>query len=57
MAKVHEMSELFDKEVNAEKESLKTYQGSHKSTKKCEMKMNERKQGKKEKNEVQVKCY
>ena len=39
------MSELFDKEVNAQKESLKKTFGVHASsrmpTKKCAMKMNE----------------
>ena len=38
-----ETSELFDKEVNAQKESLKKTSGvhasSHKLTKKCAMKM------------------
>ena len=41
------MSELFDKEVNAQKESLKktfrVYTSSHKPTKKCVMKMKPRK--------------
>ena len=41
------MSELFDKEVNAQKESLKKTSGvhvsSHKPTKKCAMKMKEEK--------------
>ena len=40
------MSELFDKEVNAQKESLKktsgVHAGSHKPTKKCAMKMKQR---------------
>ena len=40
------MSELFDKEVNAQKESLKKTSGVHASsrmpTKKCAMKMKER---------------
>ena len=39
------MSELFDKEVNAQKESLKktfgVHGGSHMPTKKCAMKMKE----------------
>ena len=48
MAKIHEeMSQLFDKEVNAQKESLKKTLGVHassrKPTKKCAMKMKERK--------------
>ena len=41
------MSELFDKEVNVQKESLKktsgVYASSHKPTKKCAMKMKETK--------------
>ena len=41
------MSELFDKEVNAQKESLKKTSGVHTSsrmpTKKCAMKMKQRK--------------
>ena len=53
------MSELFDKEVNAQKESLKKYfQGSRKPTKKCAMKMKQRnKQRNKEKNDVRVKRF
>ena len=56
------MSELFDKEVNAQKESLKKYfRGSrkpHKPTKKCAMKMKQRnKQRNKEKNDVHVKRF
>ena len=39
------MSQLFDKEVNVQKESLKkisrAHASSHKPTKKCEMKMKE----------------
>ena len=50
------MSELFDKEVNAQKESLKNTSGVHASsrqpTKKCAMKM---KETKKEKNDEHVK--
>ena len=58
------MGELFDKEVNAQKESLKKLQGVHassprKPTKKCAMKMKEtNKQRNKEirkKNDVRVK--
>ena len=38
------MSELFDKQVNAQKESLKkNFRGSCKPTKKCAMKMKEEK--------------
>ena len=40
------MSELFDKEMNAQKESLKNFWGSHKlpqAHKMCAMKMKERK--------------
>ena len=48
LAKIHyEMSELFDKEVNAQKESLKKSYGFHASSckpmKKCVMKMKETK--------------
>ena len=53
-----EMSELFDKEVNAQKESLKKTSEVHASscnpTKKCGMKM---KETKKEKNNASVKFY
>ena len=52
------MSELFDKEVNAQKESLKNTSGvhasSHKPTKKCAMKM---KQRNKEKNDARIKMF
>ena len=48
------MSELFDKEVNAQKESLKKYfWGSHKPTKKCVMKIKETKKN----NNVHVKMF
>ena len=48
LAKIHEeMSELLDKQVNVQKESLKTFSRVHasscKPTKKCAMKMKERK--------------
>ena len=48
MAEIHEeMSELLDKQVNVQKESLKKTSGIHassrKPTKKCAMKMKERK--------------
>ena len=47
------MSELFDKEVNAQKESLKKTSGVHESsrmpTKKCVMKMKQRNKEKKRK--------
>ena len=48
MAEIHEeMSELVDKQVNVQKESLKKLPGftqnSRKPTKKCAMKMKERK--------------
>ena len=54
------MSELFDKEVNAQKENLNKTSGIHassrKPTKKCVMKMKERnKVTKKEKNDTHVK--
>ena len=52
------MSELFDKEVNAQKESLKKTSGVHASsrmpTKKCAMKM---KQRNKEVNDARVKMF
>ena len=52
------MSELFDKEVNAQKESLKKTSGvhtsSHKPTKKCAMKM---KQRNKKKNDGRLKYF
>ena len=56
------MSELFDKEVNAQKESLKNTSGVHassrKPTKKCAMKMKEtNKQRNKKKNDVHVKRF
>ena len=48
------MSELFDKEVNAQKESLKKPSGvhasSHMPTKKCAMKMKQRKKRRARKN-------
>ena len=51
------MSKLFDKEVNAQKESLKktsgAHESSHKPMKKCAMKMNERRR----KSDVCIKCY
>ena len=51
------MSELFDKEVNAQQENLKNtsrvHTSSRKPMKKCAMKM---KQGNKEKNDALVKC-
>ena len=51
------MSELFDKEVNAQKESLKKYfRGSRKPTKKCAMKMKQRNKQRK-KNDVRVKRF
>ena len=53
------MSELFDKEVNAQKESLKKTSGVHASsrmpTKKCAMKMKET--NKQEKNDTRVKMF
>ena len=60
------MSELFDKEVNAQKESLKKTSGVHVSsrmpTKKCAMKMKEtnketKKQRNKKKNDARVKMF
>ena len=52
------MGELFDKEVNAQKESLKktsgVYTSSRMPTKKCAMKM---KQRNKEKNDARVKMF
>ena len=52
------MSELFDKEVNAQKESLKKTSGVHASsrmpTKKCAMKM---KETNKKKNDTHVKMF
>ena len=52
------MSELLDKQVNVQKESLKKTSGvhtsSHKPTKKCVMKMKERKK-EEEKNDCRVK--
>ena len=52
------MSELFENEVNAQKESLKKTSGVHASsrmpTKKCAMKM---KQRNKEKNDMRVKMF
>ena len=51
------MSELFDKEVNAQKESLKKTSGVHASSrmpmKKCAMKMKQNK----EKNDARVKMF
>ena len=53
------MSELFDKEVNAQKESLKKTSGVHESssmpTKKCTMKMKQR--NKEEVNDARVKMF
>ena len=53
------MSELFDKEVNAQKESLKKTFGVHASscmpTKKCVMKMKEI--NKQEKNNMRVEMF
>ena len=50
------MSELFDKEVNAQKESLKkNFRGSRKLPKKCAMKMKQR--NKEEVNDVRVKMF
>ena len=56
------MGELFDKEVNAQKESLKKTSGVHassprKPTKKCAMKMKEtnKQRNKKKKNDVRIK--
>ena len=52
------MSELFDKEVNAQKESLKKTSGVHASsrmpTKKCAMKMKERNKKKKRRARIKV---
>ena len=49
------MSELLDKEVNAQKENLKKYfRGSHKPMKKCAMKM---KQRNKQNNDAHVKMF
>ena len=57
------MSELFDKEVNVQKESLKKTSGVHASsrmpTKKCAMKMKEtnKETKKQEKNDALVKMF
>ena len=56
------MSELFDKEVNEQKESLKKSSRVHASsrmpTKKCAMKMKEtNKQRNKKKNDARVKMF
>ena len=53
------MSELFDKEVNAQKESLKKLSGFTDAHKKCAMKMKQtNKQTKKqEKNDTREKCF
>ena len=56
------MSELFDKEVNVQKESLKKTSGVHASsrmpTKKCAMKMKEtNKETNKKKNDTRVKMF
>ena len=61
MAEIHEeMSELLDKHVNVQKESLKKTSGIHassrKPTKKCAMKMKERnKELEEKKNDGRVK--
>ena len=48
------MSELLDKQVNAQKKKLKNnFQGSRKPTKKCAMKM----KVELEKNDVCLKCF
>ena len=61
MAKIHEeMSELVDKQVNVQKESLKKLlgftQNSRKPTKKCAMKMKETKKQRK-KNDGRLKYF
>ena len=43
LAEIQERSELWGKQVNAQKESLKNFQSSCKSMKKCAMKMKETK--------------
>ena len=49
------MSELFDKQVNAQKESLKkNFRGSRKPTKKCAMKM---KQSRRKQNDGHLKYF
>ena len=60
MAEIHEeMSELVDKQVNVQKESLKKLPGftqnSHKPTKKCAMKMKQR--NKEKKNDGRLKYF
>ena len=55
------MSELFDKEVNAQKESLKktfgVHGGSRMPTKKCAMKMKETNKQRNKTNDARVKCF
>ena len=60
LAEIHEeMSELLNKQVSVQKESLKKFQGftrsSHKPTKECDE--NERKKQRKKKNNYRVKIF